>query len=347
MAKSNFEKVLEEYNYELPVSLIAQNPASPRDNARLLVYNRKTKEVFLDKFKNLIDYLPHNSVLVFNKTKVIPARLYVKKESGGKIELLYINHDSKYVYALSNKTLEPKTKLYLNQKIIFEVIGKKGKEYKIFPSFKTSKTFQILDKCGITPLPPYIKNSELNEQDIKKEYQAIFARIKGSVAAPTASLHFTKNLLKKIEDAGHKIYFITLHVNLGTFAPLTEEQFKDKKLHGEWFEMNKKTAEALNNAKEKGCSIISVGTTVTRTLESACVKPGKIERLSGTTNLFIDKNYELKFTDSVITNFHVPKSSLLMLVSAFTERETLFNLYNLAIKKNFRFFSFGDGMFIK
>lgn len=347
MARSSFEKALEEFNYSLPSSLIAQNPASPRDSAKLLVYDRKTKDVFFDTFRKLTDYLPRNSVLVFNKTKVIPARLFMRKGSGGKVEILYTKHDSKYIYGLSNKTLKPKTKIYINQEIMFEVIDKKNKEYKLSPSFKTRGIFKVLGKHGITPLPPYIKNSNLTEIEIKKEYQTVFAKIQGSVAAPTASLHFTKTLLKQIENAGHKIYFVTLHVNLGTFAPLTKKQFDEKKLHEEWFEIDKKTADELNNAKKNGYQIISVGTTVTRALESACGKTGKIKKLSGSTSIFIDKNYEIKFTDAIITNFHVPKSSLLMLVSAFTEREKLSDLYNLAIKRSFRFFSFGDGMFIK
>ena len=347
MGRSNFEKALEEFDYQIPPSLIAQNPASPRDSAKILIYDKQTNNVSSDIFKNIANYLPKTSVLVFNKTKVVPARLFVKKVSGGKVGILYTKHDSKYIYALSNKTLKPKTKLYLTQTIIFDVIDKKDKEYKLSPSFNTPEIFKVLEKYGKTPLPPYIKDSRLTENEIKKEYQTVFAKKQGSVAAPTASLHFTKNLLKEIEKKGHKIYFITLHVNLGTFAPLTKKQFEEKKLHEEWFEIDRKTADALNAAKKHGQSIISVGTTVVRTLESACGKTGKIKNLSGTTNLFIDENYRLKFTDSIITNFHVPKSSLLMLVSAFIGRKRLFNLYSFAVKNNFRFFSFGDGILIR
>lgn len=205
----------------------------------------------------------------------------------------------------------------------------------------------MLEKYGTTPIPPYIKHNNQTENKLRQEYQTVFAKEKGSVAAPTASLHFTNELLDRIRKAGHEIVFVTLHVNLGTFAKLTEEHVETLKLHEEYFEISKKAAETLNSARKNKKSIIPVGTTVTRTLESAVNSNGIIEKLSGTTDLFITEEYKLKFVNSVITNFHVPKSSLLMLISAFIGRKKLFELYEIAKKNNFRFFSFGDGMFIK
>ena len=344
--RDNFEQAIKKFNYSFPQELIAQSPANPRDSAKLLVYKKNLNKIQIDTFKNLTSYLPPKSVLVFNKTRVIPARLVVKKSTGGTVEILYIKHDLENIYVLSNRSLRPKNKLLLNNEMYFDVIEKLEKEYVLKPNFKTTKIIAVLERYGKTPLPPYIKHSTLSEKEIKSEYQTIFAQKKGSVAAPTASLHFTNSLLKKIKNAGHTVCFITLHVNLGTFAPLTTKQFDDKKLHEEWFEIDKKTKLILNNAKQNNRKIISVGTTVTRTLESSVNKDGKISKLYGTTNLFIDEDYKLKFVDAIITNFHVPKSSLLMLVASFTGRKKIFELYNIGIDNRMRLFSFGDGMLI-
>lgn len=346
MAKSKFEKILEDYDYDLPESFIAQNPATPRDSAKLLVYDRKTDKVSFDTFKNLVKYLPKNSVLVFNQTKVIPARIFVTKKTGGKIALLFIRRQNDKLVFLANKKLEAGTKLTAG-KYYFVVRQKKDNEYFMEPSFPVEKHSDVLENIGITPLPPYIKHTTLSEKKLREEYQTVFAKQEGSVAAPTASLHFTNDLMKKIKLAGHKIYFVTLHVNLGTFAKLTEEHVRSEKLHEEYFEISFDTAKKLNNARSENKTIIAVGTTVVRTLESAVNSQDKLEKLSGNTDLFIADGYNLKFVNSLITNFHVPKSSLLMLVSAFTPRKILFKLYKTAQEKNFRFFSFGDGMFIK
>jgi len=214
------------------------------------------------------------------------------------------------------------------------------------PSFAINKTFEVLERYGITPIPPYIKNIPLSEKQLRKEYQTVFADRKGSVAAPTASLHFTKSLLSQLKRSGIKIVFTTLHVNLGTFSPLTEELFKRSRLHSEYYEIGKVSADILNKAKKEKLPIIAVGTTVVRTLESASDNRGKINKLKGDTDIFIKEGYKFKFVDGLITNFHVPRSSLLMLASAFAGRKNIFNIYKKAISKKFRFFSFGDGMLI-
>lgn len=345
MAKSNFESLLEQYNYELPESFIAQNPTDPRDSAKLLVYNRQTKKTSFDIFKNLLSYLPKNSVLVFNQTKVIPARIIAQKPTGGKVELLFIRKTDNTLVFLANKKLAVGMKLLVGMHS-FMVKEKNENEYSLLPSFPIEKYSNILKNIGITPIPPYIKHTSLSEKKLREEYQTVFAKTEGSVAAPTASLHFTEELMKKIEKAGHQIVFITLHVNLGTFAKLTEEHITSGKLHKEYYEISSGTAQKLNKARSENKTIIAVGTTVVRALESASTAQGKIKKLSGTTDLFITEDYKLKFVNSLITNFHVPKSSLLMLVAVFTGRKKLFELYSMAQKNNFRFFSFGDGMLV-
>lgn len=346
MVKSKFEKLLEEYDYSLPEEFIAQAPANPRDSAKLLVYDKKTMQTKIDIFKNLVTYLPKNSVLVFNNTKVIPARLKVKKPTGGLVEILFLEKEDNNIRVLANKKLEEGLTLYLNTDISFTVLEKINNEYILKPSFALQDLFSVLDKYGTTPIPPYIKHTTLSEKKLRTEYQTVFAKDKGSVAAPTASLHFTEQLLKEIKNAGHKIYYVTLHVNLGTFAKLTEKHVNENKLHAEYYEIDKATLEKLNLEKKSQKNIIAVGTTVVRTLESASDKNGTLITSSKTTDLFITDKTKLQFVDSVITNFHVPKSSLLMLIASFIGRKKLFELYKIAQKNNFRFFSFGDGMFV-
>ncbi len=345
----NLEKLLEQYNYDLPEGLIAQSPTQPRDNARLLVYNRKNKKISYNTFKNIGNYIPKDAVLVFNQTKVWPARLIVQKSTGGKAELLYIGHDNNYLKVLSNRPLLVGSTITLlsGRKAVSElkVVKKMGQFYFLKPSFPISDLPKILKTYGKTPLPPYIKNSPLTEAQKRKEYQSIFAKYGLSVAAPTASLHFTKALIGKLKKQGITVKFIRLDVGLGTFAPLRDENLKTGKLHNEFYSVDAETAAYLNQAKKQGRPIIAVGTTVARTLESSA-KHNKLMKLTGNTNLFIQENYKFKFIGGLITNFHVPKSSLLMLVSALTGRKTIFELYKKAINKKFRFFSFGDGMLI-
>ncbi len=348
----NFDKYLNKYNYELPKKLVAQKPASPRDSAKLLIYNRKTGKVKIDEFLNLEKYLPKNSVLVFNKTKVIPARLELKKavlesgQGGGKVKILYIKIVDSLIKAMSDRKLNIGSKLELNKKVFFRVVSQNEKFYYLKPSFSLNKVYEVLDKYGEMPIPPYIKHSPLTQKEIKEKYQTVFAKKVGSVAAPTASLHFTKRLIGKLKKSGIKTEFIILHVNLGTFATLNRENLLNKKLHKEYFEIDKKTAKLLNKLKKEKKNIIAVGTTVARTLESASNSRGELVNLSGMTDLFIQEGYKFKFTGGLITNFHVPKSSLLMLVSSFISREEVLKLYKIAKENNFKFFSFGDGMLI-
>lgn len=343
---SSFKEILRKYDYSLPVELIANKPAHPRDSAKLLVYDRKSRKVDFDTFKNLGKYLSPNTVLVLNDTKVLPARLPLKKETGGIVKILYLITIGKNIKALSPRKLKVGEKLYLPNEEYFEVLKVEKGEYLLKPSFAVSGIYSVLKQYGETPLPPYIKNVLLSEKRLREEYQTVFARVYGSVAAPTASLHFTKGLLSRLKKQGTEIVYVTLHVGLGTFASLSEENIKTGKLHKERYEISKKTADMLNKAKERGSRIIPVGTTALRTLESACVK-NKLTRLSGGTELFIKEGDKFKFTNGLITNFHVPKSSLLMLVAALVGRKKLFEIYKLVIKNKFRFFSFGDGMLVK
>ncbi|KKR09030.1 MAG: S-adenosylmethionine:tRNA ribosyltransferase-isomerase [Parcubacteria group bacterium GW2011_GWA2_39_18] len=338
-------KILDKYDYKFPSDLIAQKPAAPRDSSRLLIYSKKSDALTLDVFLNLDKYLPKGAVLVFNKTKVVPARLVLKKPSGGKVQILYLETRGGLIRVMANQRLEEGMVLKLNSKINFTVGEKAGKYYDLLPSFKIEKLFAVLEKYGKTPIPPYIKNSPLTEKGLREKYQTIFAEERGSVAAPTASLHFTERLFKRLKNKGFGIEFVTLHVNLGTFAPLTEENLKTGRLHKEYFEIDKKTAGALNKAKQQGRPIIAVGTTSIRTLEYVA-KNEKLKASSGITDLFIREGYKFKFIDGMITNFHVPKSSLMMLVAAFIGRKNLLKLYRYVINQKFRFFSFGDGMLV-
>lgn len=344
--KNDLLSILKKYDYALPPERIAQAPSSPRDSARLMIYNRKTKSVAYDTFRHLHRYLPKNSVLVFNNTKVIPARLRVSKETGGSVELLYIRTQGSFVYALANKKLSPNQRLLLTKDIGFIVHRKENELYVLRPNFPISHLFPILNRYGKTPIPPYIKHSPLSQKQMKEKYQAIFAKHHGSVAAPTASLHFTPRLISSLRSHGHSVAYVTLHVGLGTFSPLKQEHFDAQELHEEFYAIDHKTAHFLTQAKKEGRTIIAVGTTSARTLESASTVPGKINAGEKSTRLFIQEGYQFKFIDALVTNFHVPKSSLLMLVSAFMGRKKLLSLYNEAIKRKFTFFSFGDGMLI-
>ena len=345
--------ILKRYDYPFPPQLIAQAPAQPRDSARLLVYSRPARRASnggktqFDTFKNLAQHLPPRSVLVFNQTKVIPARLWLKKPTGGKVSVLYLGQNRGRVEVLADQALAPGAVLSLSKRLHFSVLDKKQNHYLLKPSFPAKQILEVFNRYGTTPIPPYIKHSPLSEAQLKQQYQTVFAKSPGSVAAPTASLHFTKNLLAKLRRAGHTICFVTLHVNLGTFAPLTEDQIKTNQLHKEYYCIDVKTAVLLNRAKHEGRPIVAVGTTVVRTLESAAKKGKKLTKLSGSTDLFIRKNYRFKFIDALITNFHVPRSSLMMLVATLTGRPQLLKLYRTAINRKFRLFSFGDGMLIK
>jgi len=347
------KELFSEYDFDFPENLIAREPASPRDSARLMVYDRATGEASLDAFHNIGAYLPSRSLLVFNDTKVVPGRFEAEKSSGGKAVITVVDVGAECVKAFSDRKLTVGETLKVSSGDELKIIMQDGKYFFLRPSEKfringvlsRELIFGFLESVGVMPLPPYIKNSSLSEEEIKREYQTVFAKEKGSYAAPTASLHFTEGLMEDLGAMGHEICFITLHVGLGTFAPLTDENIRQGKLHKEYYEISEDAAEKISRAREEGRKIIAVGTTCIRTLESAWdggkIKSGKYE-----TDIFIREGYEFKTVDGMVTNFHVPKSSLLMLVSALIGREKTLELYKLAVKNKFRLFSFGDGMLI-
>lgn len=335
-----------DYFYNLPSNLIAHKPSKVRDHCRLLCLNRQTGQIDHHQFFELENILGPNDVLVLNQSKVFPARIFGKKDSGGDIEVLLL-HQKKSDQWLAISKPRPKISqiIYFGHQLVGEVIKSDPTTGQIILkfNFKNNQIFQVLDKIGHTPLPPYIHSSK-KEVQIRKDYQTVYAKPVGSAAAPTAGLHFTTSLLKKLKQNGVQIEYVTLHVGLGTFQNLRPENIKTKTLHSEFYEISPTTAQRLNIAKKSGKRIIAVGTTSVRTLESAAnplLKSG-----SNSTEIFIFPPYKFKFIDALITNFHLPESSLLMLVSAFATKKNIFKSYQEAIKNNYRFFSFGDAMFI-
>ncbi len=355
-----FGDILGLYDYPFPRESIARAPADPRDSARLLVYRRATGETTDTTFRDLAKYLPPQSVLVFNETKVIPAKLTlwritrapaplrgaVQGAAGGMVSLLILGRSGELLRALADKKLHIGEMLPLPGGHSFTVDASDGNEWFLLPTFPAERWMEACEEIGEMPLPPYIKDTPLSPADQRKAYQSVFARDEGSVAAPTASLHFTERLLGQLRKAGHEVVFVTLHVHLGTFAPLTEEQWKKNILHREEYKIHPGTAQIIERAKREGRPIIAVGTTVVRTLESSCDASGRIVKPSGSTGLFIKEGYTFRLVSGLITNFHVPKSSLIMLVSAFTGRGKLLELYRHAIGEKYRLFSFGDGMLV-
>lgn len=337
-----------DFDYDLPEELIAQTPLKKRDSSRLLILDKETGELEHEKFSSIINYLNKGDVLVLNDTKVIPARIIgVKEETGAVIELLLLKDlgDSWECLSKPAKRLKVGTIITFGDgKLQAEVIEKLTDGLIRVKLLYDGILMEILESLGTMPLPPYI-HEKLREQG---RYQTVYAKNIGSAAAPTAGLHFTKELLKKIEAKGVIITYVTLHVGLGTFRPVEEENILEHKMHSEYYIMNKETADILNKAKEEKRRIIAVGTTSTRTLETiATNNNGKFIETSGNTNIFIYPGYEFKAVDCLITNFHLPKSTLLMLVSALAGKDNIFKAYKEAIDKKYRFFSFGDAMFIK
>lgn len=334
------------YYYHLPEHLIANQPESIRDHCRLLSLNKQTGEINHLQFFDLTKMLGSNDVLVLNQSKVFPARLFGQKSTGGKFEILLlhqINADS--WQAISKPRLTVGQELIFNHQLVGQVLtsNKTTGEIEIKFNQTHQQFFQTLEKIGHTPLPPYISSQE-SEAKIRKDYQTVYAKETGSAAAPTAGLHFTKKLLADLIKRGVQIEYVTLHVGLGTFQNLRPENIVTKTLHQEFYEITPDTAQRLNLAKQQGKRIIAVGTTSVRTLESAAsplLTPGQ-----NTTQIFIYPPYRFKFVDALITNFHLPESSLLMLVSAFATKKHTFQAYKTAIDKEYRFFSFGDAMFI-
>lgn len=338
----------EEFDYYLPKELIAQTPLEKRDESRLLVMDRVNGDLTHKHFYDVIDYLNKGDALVINDTKVIPARIIgIKEETGAVIELLLLNPEEKDIWKCLAK---PQKRLKEGTIITFGDGSLKAKVIKIKEEGITEVELiydgilmEILEKLGTMPLPPYI-HEKLENKDM---YQTVYAKEYGSAAAPTAGLHFTPELLKKIEEKGIKIVHITLHVGLGTFRPVNVEDVTKHKMHSEFYSMNKETADILNKAKEDNRRIIAVGTTTTRTLETIMTKYNTFKDCNGWTDIFIYPGYKFKGIDSLITNFHLPKSTLIMLVSALSSKENIMNAYNHAVNEKYRFFSFGDAMFIK
>jgi len=370
---------IKDFDYKLPKELIAQIPASPRDHSRLLVLNRKNNKIHHDYFYNLLNYLEPNDLLVLNNSKVFPARLIGQKEiTNGEVEIL-LNHEVEPgAWQCIGKNLKAGLKIKFSQsKLKAIVLGKEDDIYNIRFNISGENFFSELEKIGLTPLPPYIKTTEelknrrTEEQD-RKHYQTVYAKERGSAAAPTAGLHLTSELMTKIKKRGIKIEYVTLHVGLGTFAPVKSDKIEKHKIHKEFFSIKENALKNIIKAKAEHRRIIAVGTTTVRTLETMFEKlqipnykfqtNSKIQSLylpneanlankadscySGWTDIFIYPGYKFKCVDGLITNFHLPKSTLLMLVSAFAGKQNIDRVYSEAIKQKYRFYSYGDAMLI-
>ncbi len=338
---------LKDFYYELPKELIAQDPLLKRSDSRLMVINRETGEISHRHFSDIIEYLNPGDCLVINDTKVIPARLLgFKEDTGAAVEILLLKRRSDKVWETlvkPGKKARPGARIVFGDGLLVGEVKEIVEEGNRLVEFTYDGIFEeILDKLGKMPLPPYITH-ELKDRD---RYQTVYAEKSGSAAAPTAGLHFTDELLKSIEDKGIKIARVTLHVGLGTFRPVKTENILEHHMHSEFYIIDEEAADTINNAKEAGGRIISVGTTSTRTLETAADANGIIKPCSGWTDIFIYPGYKFKAVDSLITNFHLPESTLLMLVSAFYEREKVLEAYKIAVEKKYRFFSFGDAMIL-
>ncbi len=334
-----------DFSYDLPSELIAQHPAQKRDQSRLMLLNKKTGEINHKKFYNIIDYLNNGDVLVLNDTRVMPARIFGHRpEKNESIEILLLNHkgDTWETLAKPGKKLKIGTEIIFSDELKAEVVDI-SEDGSRFLKFIYSGIFEeILDRLGEMPLPPYIQE----KLEDKERYQTVYSKEIGSAAAPTAGLHFTKELLQKIEEKGIEICFITLHVGLGTFRPVKVEDVTKHKMHSEFYIIRDDIAQKINKAKDEGRRIVAVGTTSIRTLESAADDKGYVKAKSGWTDIFIYPPYKFKCVDALITNFHLPESTLIMLVSSLSTREIILNAYNVAVKEKYRFFSFGDAMFI-
>ena len=338
----------DDFDFELPEELIAQTPIKNRDQSRMLVLDKKTGKIEHKHFNNILDYLNENDVLVLNDTKVMPARLYgQKEETNALIEVLLLKEKTNNTWAC---LVKPAKRVKIGTVVNFgdgilkaKCIEIKDEGIRVFKLIYDGILYEILDKLGEMPLPPYI-HEKLEDKD---RYQTVYAKNIGSAAAPTAGLHFTKELLEKVKEKGITVLYITLHVGLGTFRPVNVEDVTKHKMHSEFYMMSKETAEILNKAKKNNQRIISVGTTTTRTLETIMNLYDEFRECSGWTSIFIYPGYEFKAIDSLITNFHLPKSTLLMLVSALAGKDKIMKAYHEAVKEKYRFFSFGDSMFIK
>ena len=339
---------LSEFDFELPEELIAQHPVEKRDTSRLMVVNRENGNIEHRHFYDILDYLKPGDVLVRNNTKVIPARLFgIKEETNGHVEVLLLKELKKDTWEClcgNARIIKMNTVITFGEGLLkAKCIEIKDEGIRVFEMMYDGIFYEILDQLGTMPLPPYIKE----KLEDKNRYQTVYAKIEGSAAAPTAGLHFTEEINQKIKDKGIEILDVCLHVGLGTFRPVKEENVLDHHMHSEFYRIDEEAAEKINNARKNNGRIIAVGTTSTRTLESVAKEDGTIEACSGWTQIFIYPGYKFKAIDCLITNFHLPESTLVMLVSALAGRENVLNAYETAVKEKYRFFSFGDAMFIK
>ena len=335
-----------DFKYDLPEELIAQTPIKQRDHSKLMVLNREKQTIEHKIFKDIIDYLEPGDVLVRNNTKVLPARLYGKKETGANVEFLLLNNIEGDIWEC---IVRPGNKLHVGTKVIFGEGLLKANILEVMPGGTRKVQFEyqgifneILDQIGLMPLPPYI-HEELKEKD---RYQTVYAKYEGSAAAPTAGLHFTPELLEEIQKKGISIANVTLHVGIGTFRPVKEETVENHEMHSEHFYIKQEDADKINQAKQNGKRVIAVGTTSCRVLETIADEKGMVKPTEGDTQIFIYPGYRFKCLDALVTNFHLPESTLLMLVSALAGREYIMKAYQEAVKEKYRFFSFGDAMLI-
>ena len=335
-----------DFYYDLPEELIAQTPIEKRDESRLMVLNRKDQSIEHKQFKDIIDYLEPGDCLVRNNTKVIPARLYGKKVTGAKIEFLLLNQIEGDIWesiVRPGHKLKPGTEVEFGDGILKATVldimpgGTRKVEFKYEGIFN-----EILDKIGLMPLPPYIHES-LKDKD---RYQTVYARYEGSAAAPTAGLHFTPELFEKLKQKGVEVANVTLHVGIGTFRPVKVENVEEHHMHSEHYYIKQEDVDKINNAKKNGKRVIAIGTTSCRVLETIADEKGMVKPTEGDTQIFIYPGYKFKCLDGLITNFHLPESTLIMLVSALAGKEYIMKAYNEAVKERYRFFSFGDAMFI-
>jgi len=348
--------LVSDFDYELPEELIAQMPADKRDNSKMLVLDREKKSLQHKHFFNIVDYLDENTLLVLNNTKVLPARLYGTKETGAKIEVFLLEAQAEGSNIWSclikpSKRIKPDTIIKICDELSVKAIKRLEDDGEwLVELIHSGDLFEILHNVGNLPLPPYIER-RLQTEDIKNfdkdRYQTVYAKDEGSVAAPTAGLHFTQEILEELKNKGVEIAYVTLNVGMGTFRPVKCENILDHKMHSETFEITQETANAINKAKSDGKKIVAVGTTTVRTLETAFQQFGEIKACKSASRLFIYPPYEFKVIDNLITNFHLPKSTLLMLVSALAGKDFIFKAYQEAIENHYRFFSYGDCMLIK
>ena len=333
-----------DFNYQLPEALIAQKPLAERDASRLLCLNRDTGQIVDRQFTDFIDLINDTDLLVFNDTKVIPARLFGKKQSGGKVEILIeriLDDHHAIAHVRASKSPKPGTMIELEEGYHCEVLGRVDDLFQL--EFADANLFALLEQIGHIPLPPYITRAD-DESDLTR-YQTVFAREAGAVAAPTAGLHFDVAMMNRIKAKGVQIAFVTLHVGSGTFQPVRVENLSEHLMHKEYFAVPSETVRAVRKARAGGGRVIAIGTTAVRALESAS-KSGQLEPGFGDTDLFITPGYQFKSVDAMLTNFHLPESTLLMLVSAFAGYDSIMNAYQHAIEQTYRFFSYGDAMFL-